>query len=254
VVGTLDGTVALVTGAGQGVGRGIALALAAEGAAVAVTGRTLAKVDAVAAEIHARGGTALALGCDVAHRDQVDATVARVAAELGGVDVLVNNAQSVTLGPLLTVAASDLETVWGTGFLGTLSCMQAAFPHLAASGRGCVVNLGSGSSLRADQKGYGLYAAVKEAVRSLTRTAAVEWGEHGIRVNAVVPLALSPGLERWATYRPEEFAAFAHTVPLGRVGDCEADIGRAVAFLASPAAGYVTGSTLMLDGGQSFLR
>jgi NAD(P)-dependent dehydrogenase (short-subunit alcohol dehydrogenase family) len=102
--------------------------------------------------------------------------------------------------------------------------------------------------------GYGAYAAVKEGIRALTRAAAVEWGADGIRVNAIIPLALSPGMEYWTRTRPEEAAAFLATVPLGRVGDCEDDIGRAVVTLVGPELGYLTGSTLMLDGGQAYLR
>ena len=114
--------------------------------------------------------------------------------------------------------------------------------------------MGTSASLRWDPIGYGAYAAVKEATRSLTRAAACEWGPDGIRVNAIVPLALSPGMDGWMKARPEEAEAFLKMVPLGRVGDCEIDIGRAVVFLVGPDSGYITGATLPLDGGQSFLR
>jgi meso-butanediol dehydrogenase/(S,S)-butanediol dehydrogenase/diacetyl reductase len=108
--------------------------------------------------------------------------------------------------------------------------------------------------LRPDPAGMGLYAAVKEAIRTLTRTAAVEWGPFGIRVNTIVPFARSPSLEVFAAQNPEAFGQVLKTVPLGRIGDCEDDIGPAVAFLAGPGARYITGTTLMLDGGQAYLR
>jgi NAD(P)-dependent dehydrogenase (short-subunit alcohol dehydrogenase family) len=95
---------------------------------------------------------------------------------------------------------------------------------------------------------------VKEAIRSLTRAAAVEWGPDGIRVNSIIPLAMSPGMAWWVENRPEESGAFMATVPLGRGGDCERDIGRAVVSLVGPDGSYITGTTLMLDGGQAFLR
>jgi len=251
-MGVLGGKVALVTGAGQGVGRGIALALAAEGCSVALAGRTEGKLRAVRAEAEARGARALAIGCDVGVADQIDACVARVAEEFGRLDVLVNNAQVVPFGTLLEVREEDLDAGWRTGPLATLRFMRRCHPYL--KGGGSIVNLGTGAALRPDPVGYGAYAAVKEAIRALTRAAAVEWGADGIRVNAIIPLALSPGMEGWIRERPGEAAAFLATIPLGRVGDVERDIGRAVVMLTGPDAAYVTGTTLMLDGGQAYLR
>ena len=251
-MGILDGKRAIVTGAGQGVGRGIALALASEGCAVVAAGRTESKLQDVVQEIDERGGRGVAVACDVGDADQIEHCVAVTLQRLGGIDILVNNAQGVPLGRLLEVTDSAFQAGFDTGPLATLRFMRACHPHL--KGGGSVVNLGTGAALRADPVGYGAYAAVKEATRALTRAAAVEWGPDQIRVNAIIPLAMSPGMELWTRINPEEAQAFLNTVPLGRGGDCERDIGRAVVALVGGDLDYVTGSTLMLDGGQAYLR
>lgn len=251
-MGSLDGRVALVTGAGQGVGEGIALALAAEGASVVAAGRTLAKVERTAAEIARRGGKARAVACDVKSEAAIRACVRATVDAFGGLHVLVNNAQEVPMGPLLSLAREDLESGWLSGPLAAFSFMQSAHEHLR--GGGVVINLATSAALRPDPVGYGAYAAVKEALRSLSRAAACEWGRDGIRVVCLMPLAKSPGYVEWEKARPSEAEAFAASVPLGYVGDCEQDIGRAAVFLAGADARYITGSTLVVDGGQGYLR
>jgi NAD(P)-dependent dehydrogenase (short-subunit alcohol dehydrogenase family) len=251
-MGVLDGKVALVTGAGQGVGQGIAYAFAAEGARVMLAGRTLAKVERTAAEIARRGGTARATACDVKVESEVQACVRATVETFGGVDVLVNNAQEVPIGMLRTIRREELEAGWLSGPMAAFSFMQACHEHLR--GGGVVINLATSAALRPDPVGYGAYAAVKEALRSMSRAAAYEWGRDGIRVVCLMPLAKSPGYVEWEKARPDEAAAFVATVPLGYVGDCEQDIGRAAVFLAGPDARYITGSTLVVDGGQGYLR
>jgi NAD(P)-dependent dehydrogenase (short-subunit alcohol dehydrogenase family) len=251
-MGFLDGKIAIVTGAGQGVGKGIALALADEGSSVVVAGRTQSKLLTTCEEIEQRGSKAIPVVCDVTRSDQIDACVETTIETFGTVDILVNNAQIVSLGRLLEVTDETLQAGWDSGPLASFRFMRACHPHL--KGGGNVVNLGTSASLRWDSSGYGAYAAVKEALRSLARTAASEWGPDGIRVNTILPLAMSPGMEGWMKAVPDEAEAFLRQVPLGRVGDCEQDIGRAVAFLVGPNAGYITGCTLMLDGGQALLR
>lgn len=248
----LEGSVALVTGAGQGVGRGIALALAAKGAAVAVTGRTASKLDSVVAEIEGRGGRALAVACDVRDAASLQSCVARVVETLGGLQILVNNAQEVALGPLLSVDDAAFATGWESGPLATFRLMKLAHPHLSRRG-GCIVNLASSVAMRWDLAGYGTYAAVKEAIRQLTRAAACEWAGQGIRTNCILPLGNSPAMDGWTRARPQEAAAFIATVPQGRVGDCESDIGTFVATLCSDECRYVNGQSIALDGGQAFL-
>ncbi|MBV9869332.1 MAG: SDR family oxidoreductase [Frankiaceae bacterium] len=252
-MGRLDDRVVIVTGAGQGIGAGIALAAAAEGAHIVAAGRTLEKVEKMAAEIESRGVRALAVKCDVRRRDEVDATVAATVSTFGRIDGVVNNAQMVALGPVLEITEKDARMTWESGFLGSLYFMQAAHPELVKT-KGSVVNLGTGSALRNDLPGFALYAGTKEMIRALTRMAALEWGKDGIRVNAMIPNGESPGMKMWSEWMPEEYEKFVNTIPLGRVGRLEEDVGRAVAFLLSDDAAYVTGTTLMVDGGQTYLR
>lgn len=253
-MGQLSGKVALVTGAGQGIGRGIARALAAEGAAVCLAGRTPAKVEAVAEEIAGLGGRAVAVGCDVGDRDQVEAAVAAAVEELRGLDVLVNNAQSVAPNRRLQdVPDEDVALCWATGPLASLYCMQAAFPHMCERGGGSIVNLGSNTGVDGSPL-FGAYAMAKEAIRGLTKVAAREWGRFGIRVNVVCPFGDSPAAQEFNRAHPEAAAEILRSTPLGRMGDCETDVGRAVAGLVSDSFSYVTGATLMVDGGLCILR
>ena len=130
--------------------------------------------------------------------------------------------------------------------------MRACHEHL--KGDGVIINLGSGSALRSDPIGLGCYASVKDAIRVLSRAAAVEWGPDNIRVNTLLPLAMSPGMKWWSENFTEDYEATLAEVPLGRIGDCERDVGRVAVFLAGPDGAYVTGTTLVVDGGQTYLR
>jgi NAD(P)-dependent dehydrogenase (short-subunit alcohol dehydrogenase family) len=251
-MGKLEGKVALITGAGQGVGRGIALAMAAEGAAIAVLGRTKSKCDVVVGEIEARGGTAISVRCDVESRADVDTAVAEVIGSLGRIDILVNNAQTLVYRTVRRFTEEEMDSMWESGPKGCLRFMQACFEQLRANG-GCVINMGSGSSIMPQPLMSG-YAMAKEAIRVLSRTASLEWGKFGIRVNSICPLAETPGWEFFIGETPEAEQQVLSTIPLNRMGDCEADIGRAAAFLASAEAGYITGTTLMVDGGFNYLR
>ena len=257
-MGAYPGKVAIVTGAGQGVGRGIALALARRGVRIAALGRTPAKLEAVVAEIaDARLGAAadppaaIAVTCDVKDALGIRRAVAQVVDRLGGVDILVNNAQEVPLGPLLAVDDENFEAGLASGPLATLRFMRACHPHMKQRGGGAMFNLASSAAMRWDMAGYGAYGAVKEAIRVLTRAAASEWGPDGIRVLTIAPHANSPSLKAWIAHNPTEAEAFFRTIPLRRIGDCEADIGEAVAALCGPEFAYLTGATIPLDGGQA---
>jgi NAD(P)-dependent dehydrogenase (short-subunit alcohol dehydrogenase family) len=251
-MGVLDGKAAIVTGAGQGVGEGVALALAEAGATVAAAGRTLSKVERTAATINERGGTAIPVECDVIDADQVQACVDRTVEELGTVDILVNNAQVPPLGPLAHIPEELFDTGWKTGPLATFRFMRACYPHL--QGGGVIVNMGSGSAIRPDLTAFGAYGACKEAIRTMSRAAACEWGADNIRVNVVLPLAMSPAMEGFLEQNPEAKDGVLGSIPLGFIGDCERDVGPAVVWLCSPAAAYVTGTSLCVDGGQDYVR
>ncbi|MEY3985001.1 MAG: hypothetical protein RLZ59_446 [Pseudomonadota bacterium] len=247
----LTGKTALITGAGQGVGQGIALAMAAAGANVVVTGRTLEKLEKTVALIESRGGTAMATACNVKSKGDLEAVVEAAVARFGGVDILVNNAQEVPNGKLLDVTDAAFLAGFESGPLATLRLMQLVHPHMVARGGGVIFNLASSAGIRWDMSGYGAYGAVKQAIRNLTRAAAAEWGREGIRALTIAPHAESPGLKWWVENNPEEAEAFFRTIPLGRIGKLEEDIGRAVVALCSPDMGYLTGATIPLDGGQA---
>ena len=191
-------------------------------------------------------------GADVTRRADVDACIDEVRGRLGPVSCLVNAAQQLHFKSLRKITELELEEVWQSGAVGSLRFMQACFDDLRTT-RGTVINVGSGSGLTADPA-MGAYAAVKEALRTLSRVTAKEWARYGIRVNVICPLAASPGLESWGSDLPDAAEQLTGQVPLGRIGDPERDIGRTVVFLAGPDSQYVTGTTLMVDGGKDYLR
>lgn len=250
--GRLEGKVAIVTGAGQGIGEAIAATFAREGAKVLITGRTLSKLEKVAGRIAAEGGTVIALAALSGDQDASWRTVQRAIAEWGRIDVLVNNAHSFTDHLPLDdpKMEENCKVDFQTGFFGSLQLMQACFPHMVEQGSGSIINFGSDFGIRCEQ-GFLAYAASKEAIRALTRTAAREWGRHGIRVNTILPRALSPKalcyLEETGTYDAE-----LTKVALGRFGD-PIDIAPTATFLASEDSAFVTGQTIGVEGGVTML-
>jgi meso-butanediol dehydrogenase / (S,S)-butanediol dehydrogenase / diacetyl reductase len=252
-VGTLEGRGAIVTGGGQGVGLGIALALAAEGANVVVCGRNEAPLEEAVVRIAERGGHGLAHVCDVSHLAELEALVARTVDVFGRIDILVNNVALVPLGTILDIDEALVEAAWIAGPLASMRLMRLCFPYLR-QGKGAVINVSSGAAIASETPMRGIYAAVKAALNAISRAAANEWGPDGVRVNTIMPFAYSDSVARYFETEPEEANAAVARVPLRRLGDPEEDIGRAVAFLAGPAAQYITGVTLPIDGGMAYLR
>lgn len=251
----LEGRVAIVTGAGQGAGYGAAIAMAREGATIVLMGRTRSKLDAVAAEINAFGGMSLAFAGDVTCLADIVAVVNEAQASFGRLDIVVNAAQSPSMrgGAILDVTPEILQQFWESGYVATLALMKAAHPYLVKAGGGSIINFGSG--VQHAPAGFGPYASVKSAIQTLSRAAAMEWAHQNIRVNTVIPFVLSPSLKAdFADKGQGALDALAQHAPLGRIGDPIADIGRAIAFLASDDSAYLTGGVLNLDGGITEIR
>jgi NAD(P)-dependent dehydrogenase (short-subunit alcohol dehydrogenase family) len=243
------GRVAIVTGAGQGIGRGIALHLGRNGASVVVAEWKEHRAARTVEELAALGVPALAAVCDVSSNEQVDAMVAATVEHFGRVDALVNNAQTFRpQAPMATVAADDVDVFYESGVKGTLWGMQAVYPHMQQAGWGRIVNVASAAGITG-MGGYGAYNASKEAIRALTRTAAREWGRDGIVVNCICPGAASKRGKDAAARDEDAHREFMRDHPIGRQGDPEDDIAPVVQFLCSDACRYLTGQTLMVDGG-----
>ncbi len=239
---------ALVTGAARGIGAATARRLAAEGAAVLLTDVDLDAARRTATDIAGpagRGPAVEAYACDVSDRASVEAAVAHAVDTFGGLDVLVNNA--CACAPDAPLFEDEPDEVWARDIdvtlTGALRCCRAALPHLAASGRGAIVNIGSVNGVQ--DFGNHAYSAAKAGLASLTRTLAGHAAPRGVRVNLVAPGTVRT--TAWAG-RDEDLAAVRGLYPLGRVGEPE-DVAAAVAFLASRDASWITGTTLTVDGG-----
>lgn len=249
----LSGKIALITGGGQGIGRGVALEFARAGATCFLVGRTRSKLDAVAQEI-AAVTSAAGVGvyeADIAADGACESAVAAAVERFGGVDILVNNANAAFPVSLDGSGDDFFDYALRTGPRAVLRLMRAVHPSMVERGGGVIVTMITSAAVRWDTSGFGVYAATKEAMRVLTRTAASEWGHQGIRAHCVAPHALTPALQWWVENNPEEAAEFVRSIPMGRIGDPEEDIGRAVAFLASDSSRYLSGAVIPLDGGQS---
>lgn len=245
----LNGQVVIVTGGAAGIGAAITTVLVARGAAV------------VAADINEEAGKAIEqanpqrvvfLNGDVSQEAVAKEAVRLAVAKFGKLTGLVNNAHASRQRSLMEHTPEDWALSFNTGFNATLYFMQAAYPELSKSG-GSIVNFGSGAGL----DGMVLqasYAAAKEAIRGLSRVAANEWATDKIRVNIVCPKALTAGVAQWKSSHPEAYQEAANRVPLGYFGDPEKDVAPVVAFLLSDDSRYMTGQTLMADGGSIMLR
>ncbi len=245
----LEGKAAIITGAGQGIGRGIARRFAREGASVMIAERDEQTGTRTASELEALGGAGQFIQTDVGEKDQVEAAVEATAAAFGRVDILVNNAWA---GPPLARfewrTSEEMEDALRVGFLSNFWSMQAVFPHMKKLGQGRIINLCSLNGVNAHM--YTVhYNTAKEAVRTLTRSAAREWARHQILCNVICPAAATESYVAVMSQNPEMEKEILASHPMHRMGDPEEDIGGAALFLASDDSRYVTGNTLVVDGG-----
>ncbi|BBY62936.1 SDR family NAD(P)-dependent oxidoreductase [Mycolicibacterium helvum] len=249
---SLAGLRVIVTGAARGVGKGVTAALLERGAAVLMVDRDPAVAEV--AESFGADGRAAPLVTDLCDRSSYRHIVDEAVQVLGGIDALINNAIATNEPkPFTDITGEDFDLVFDTGPRATLFLMQAAYPVLKAGGGGSIVNFGSGSGT-AGQKTFGAYAGAKEAIRGISKVAALEWGRDNIRVNVVCPFAQSDGVAGWSEEFPDVYNKIVKGIPLRRIGDTHADIGPMVAFLVSPDASYLTAQTIHVDGGMGMYR
>jgi NAD(P)-dependent dehydrogenase (short-subunit alcohol dehydrogenase family) len=244
---SLKGRRAVVAGGSKGIGRSIALGLAAAGADVSICARGQAALDATAAEIRKHGVKARAESCDLANKDAIAAFIASAAKALGGIDILVNNASGFGGG--------DDEAGWAKGLdidvMATVRASNAALPHIEQSGGGAILNISSISGFHASTRAAS-YAAVKAAVINYTMSQALMYAPKKIRVNAIAPGSIEfPGglWEERKTSNPQLYNDALNSIPWGRMGKPE-EVANAAVFLCSDAASWITGQTLTVDGGQ----
>jgi 2-deoxy-D-gluconate 3-dehydrogenase len=246
---SLAGRVALVTGASRGIGRAVALALGAAGAAVACAARSLDQVEATAATLEAAGARGLALRVDVTRADEIAQAVARTEAALGPVDVLVNNAGVTLDRKTVEVTDEEWERVLATNLTSMFRCARAVAPGMIRLGRGKIINVGSMYGALGVPR-YAAYCATKAAVEGLTRSLAAEWARHGIQVNCLAPGYTNTDIPRAAMADEKTRALFLSKVPARRIAEPE-EAGALAVYLASPASDFMTGQVVRLDGGQT---
>ncbi len=244
--------VAIVTGASQGIGRGVALAFANHGASIVAAARNANMIEDTCRAIEQRGGQALPVPCDVQRLSDIEHCVAQAVDGFGGIDILVNNAQNIRTLRILDTEDRGMVDALESGPLAVFRFMRAAHPYLKARG-GVVVNVGSSSTHLPTTMRYGPYNGAKYAIEGLTYAAADEWGEDGIRVFQLHPAAESAMTERWKSLEPEKYAAAMSALPAGRLGDAELDVGRPLAWVVANADAF-TRRTVNLSASGAYLR
>jgi citronellol/citronellal dehydrogenase len=250
--GLFTGKVMLVTGGGSGIGRCVAHELAALGAHVVLIGRKLEKLQAVADEIRQDGGAAGMQVCDIRDEDAVRQTVATVVAEHGRIDGLVNNAGGQYLMPLEAISAKGWDSVLATNLTGGFLMARECYVQSMSKHGGAIVNMLA--DIWGSMPGMGHSGAARAGMLSFTETAAVEWAGKGVRVNAVAPgYIASSGMDKYPTELAPMLREIPQTIPLGRFGT-ESEVSAAIVFLLSPAAAFISGSTLRIDGARPQVR
>lgn len=243
----LDGQVAVVTGAGRGIGRGVALLLARAGASVAVAGRDVAVLQTLVAEIADEGGVAWPHYLDVTDIESIGAAMLGAREHFGALDILVNNAGLGANHPAEDVTEADWDEMMDVNLKGLFFCCQAAGRIMLDQGHGRIVNVSSQAGM-VGIRDHAIYSASKGGVNMLTKVLALEWSARGVNVNAVAPTFIyTPGTAERLD-QPEYLATVLERIPAGRVGTIT-DVAGAVVYLASPAANMVTGHVLVIDGG-----
>lgn len=246
--GSLAGRGAIVTGAGTGIGQGMSLALAREGAGLVIVGRSIGPLEETAAMIEDIGGAVEIVQGSVGDAATASAAVERAMAKFGRLDVLINNAHSFTDNlPLDQTSEDDIRLHIDTGLMGTFHFMKAAFTVMKEKG-GSIINFASQAGLQG-WANFAPYAAAKEGIRGLSRSASRDWGQYGIRVNIISPAARSKISDEYLA-DPDVMKATLAQIPLGYLGDPELDVGRVAVFLASDDSRYVTGQTIGANGGM----
>jgi 2-deoxy-D-gluconate 3-dehydrogenase len=246
---SLAGRVALVTGAGRGIGRAVARELAGAGAAVGCAARAIADAQATAAQVRAEGGAAHAVRLDVTRTEEIGAAVRDVAQALGPIGVLVNNAGIILEKPTVDVTDEEWDGLLATNLTAMFRCARAVAPGMIDRGGGKIINVGSMYG-RLGVARYAAYCASKAGVEGLTRSLAVEWARHGIRVNCLAPGYVNTDIPRAALADERTRTLLLSKVPLRRIGEPE-EVARLAVYLASAASDHMTGQTLYLDGGQT---
>jgi NAD(P)-dependent dehydrogenase (short-subunit alcohol dehydrogenase family) len=251
---SLEGRAVIVTGAAQGVGKGIAGALLERGASVLLVDNKADVIDRTVGEFASAGLVSESLVTDLRDIASSQAIVDHALSRFGKVDALVNDAIATNEPKaLVDITTEDYDLVFDVGPRATFFLMQAVYPAMKAAGKGVIVNLGSGSGT-GGQSQFAAYGAAKEAIRGMSKAAALEWGPDNIRVNVICPFADSPGVQFWQDVAPKDFERALRAVPLGRVGRTREDIGAVVAFLVGDDGGFITGQTIMVDGGMGVFR
>jgi NAD(P)-dependent dehydrogenase (short-subunit alcohol dehydrogenase family) len=246
----LTGRVALVSGAAQGLGQAMALALAEAGADLMLADRNSAGVEKTAGQIAALGRRAMPVTCDVSEPAQIRAMFLRLDAEFGRIDFLGNVAGDARLGRPEAISLDDVEQTWRNLVHGRFCCCQEAGRRMLAAGRGSIVNIGSIASITALGRSHVAYSMAMGAVVQMTRELSTEWSGRGVRVNAILPAqVVNPGLEARMAADPNLRAKFLSGIPAGRLGKPE-DIKGLAVFLASDASAWITGALIPMDGGN----